>query len=221
MKSHFTKDDDILWDALALESDMSAENDVKKPSQEARLCAGFYDIQSFVRANARLPSKDTRDIFEKIYAIRLERIRSMTQSHVHLKENDCQNLLGGNPQLNKTLTTTSKKPFQAENTRLICQNFQKFKSVFEHLHRDLKLGVREARLIREKYPLIEANNFFIWGGQKTYIAQKRNAFLNIIVEDGIEIHTSVRKFQCDLYNDSASKKISEPNIGTLFSKQLG
>src|SRR3546814_13855579 len=45
------------------------------PLQE-RIIAGFEDIQRFVKENGRLPQHgEDRDIFERLYAVRRERMR--------------------------------------------------------------------------------------------------------------------------------------------------
>ena len=66
-------DADILAD-LGVETSRKA-----KPAttpREARIVAGFEDIQKFVEEHGRPPQHgEGRDIFERLYAVRLDRLR--------------------------------------------------------------------------------------------------------------------------------------------------
>ena len=63
------------------------------PRQE-RIIAGFEDIQRFVEEHGHSPSHgEDKDIFERIYATRLDQIRRQSECVELLKELDHQNLL--------------------------------------------------------------------------------------------------------------------------------
>jgi len=84
-KSKFTDDDDALL------SELGVETKVKKPkkytAKEERVIAGFEEIQRFVTEQGRLPAHgEQNDIFERLYAVRLDQIR---------KSDDCVALLQG------------------------------------------------------------------------------------------------------------------------------
>jgi hypothetical protein len=71
--------DDELLDALGVVVE------TKKPGahtpREERVLAGFEDIVSFVKEHGRAPQHgEERDIFERLYAVRLDRLRSNRNS---------------------------------------------------------------------------------------------------------------------------------------------
>ena len=73
-KDKFTVEDDELLSALGVEVK------VKKKSTftalEERVIASFEDIQKFIEEQKRLPLHgEENDIFERLYAVRLEKIK--------------------------------------------------------------------------------------------------------------------------------------------------
>lgn len=69
----YTDDDDALLAKLGVETEVKKVQ-TYTPKQE-RIIAGFEDIQRFAREHARTPQHgDNRDIFERLYAVRLDRI---------------------------------------------------------------------------------------------------------------------------------------------------
>lgn len=74
----------------------------KKPegrsAKEQRVLAGFEEIERFVEQHGREPQHgEDRDIFERLYAVRLERIRLSPECRAILKEADPRGLLGPEP----------------------------------------------------------------------------------------------------------------------------
>jgi hypothetical protein len=66
------------------------------PLQE-RIIAGFEDIQRFVAEHGHLPRHgDDRDIFERLYAVRLDRLCSLPEARELLASLDRDGLLDGN-----------------------------------------------------------------------------------------------------------------------------
>ena len=70
-------DDDIL-------SQLGVEAEAPKPQsrnpREERIIAAFEDIQRFVDEHGRVPSHgQDNDIFERIYAVRLDRLRILDE----------------------------------------------------------------------------------------------------------------------------------------------
>jgi len=68
--------------------------------REERIIAGFADIQRFATAQGRAPQNDqphdqTRDIFERLYAVRLARLRALAECRALLEPLDTQGLLAG------------------------------------------------------------------------------------------------------------------------------
>ena len=75
-------------DLLRNELDAFAKPKPKRATytaREERIIAGFEDIQRFAEQHGRTPQHgEERDIFERLYAVRLDRLRS---------SEECQNLL--------------------------------------------------------------------------------------------------------------------------------
>lgn len=87
-------DDDALLDALGVEI-----APLKAPShtpREERIIAGFEDILRFYQAHGRIPQHgEGRDIFERLYAVRLEQLRKLPEAHHLLAGLDRPGLLHG------------------------------------------------------------------------------------------------------------------------------
>ncbi|MGC6484192.1 MAG: GIY-YIG nuclease family protein [Candidatus Puniceispirillales bacterium] len=84
-----------LLDELGIEVEVQTKPTLT-PLQE-RIIAGFEDIQRFVEEHGRVPVMNPEgDIFERIYATRLEQIRSQKDCVELLAEYDHQSLLSGN-----------------------------------------------------------------------------------------------------------------------------
>lgn len=85
-------DDDELLAALGV-----AVEPIKTASRtprEERIIAGFEDILRFYQSHGRLPQHgEDRDIFERLYAVRLEQIRQLPEAAALLAELDTPGLL--------------------------------------------------------------------------------------------------------------------------------
>lgn len=166
---------------------------------EERMIAGFEEIQRFVVKHERAPKlTDDRDIFERLYATRLERLRAQPEFHELLKPYDSGSLLtkdmeseavdeldddalfaelgGSGAQgdigtLTHVRSTAEKKAADAIANRERCEDFELFEALFIQVQRELDTGLREARKFELKSE-IEAGRFFIVGGQKAYVAEK-------------------------------------------------
>src|ERR1700676_329773 len=89
---------DIDLDKLRLELDDFAEQEKKggRPAHEERIIAGFEEIQRFVEKQGRAPEHgEDRDIFERLYAVRLDRLRALQECRSLLLPLDHQRLLSG------------------------------------------------------------------------------------------------------------------------------
>jgi hypothetical protein len=88
----FTEEDDALLDELGVEAKVKKKNSLTV--REERIIIGFEEIQRFVEENNRPPSfGENKDIFERLYATRLEQIRRQKDCVELLKELDHQDLL--------------------------------------------------------------------------------------------------------------------------------
>lgn len=87
-------DDDDLLEALGVEAAPSKAS--SHTAQQERLIAGFEDIVRFVEANGRAPQHgEDRDIFERLYAVRLDRLRGIPEARDLLAKLDSTGLLNG------------------------------------------------------------------------------------------------------------------------------
>jgi hypothetical protein len=91
-KSKFTKEDDDLLNELGVETKVAKA--VTHTPREERIIAGFEEIQRFVDEHGHLPQHgEDRDIFERLYAVRLDRIMASSECLELLKNYDNNNLL--------------------------------------------------------------------------------------------------------------------------------
>ncbi|MDI1254132.1 GIY-YIG nuclease family protein [Thermomonas sp.] len=87
-------DDDDLLAALGVEAAPSKAS--SHTALQERLIAGFEDILRFVDANGRAPQHgEDLDIFERLYAVRLDRLKGMPEARELLASMDMAGLLNG------------------------------------------------------------------------------------------------------------------------------
>lgn len=190
-------DDDELLDALGVE--VAPIRSSSRSPREERIIAGFEEIQRFVEKNKRIPEHgESRDIFERLYAVRLDRLRSVPECRVLLESMDGQGLLtnmvresGASFELDDDALLSELGADSASNSitelkhvrssaekreadeiarRTPCRNFERFKPLFEQVTAELKSGVRQTRLFG-KDGSIEIGNYFIVNGQIAYVAE--------------------------------------------------
>lgn len=171
----------------------------KRSPREERIIAGFEEIQRFVEQHDRVPEHgEDKDIFERLYATRLDQIRSQEDCKNLLVEIDHQGLLDDSnipacaPQefnsdeellaelgidtpkendvthLKHVKPRSEKKAAEEIAKRKACDDFEQYKEIFRSAQRDLDSGVKEARLL-SKTPTIEEGDMFILHGQIAYV----------------------------------------------------
>src|SRR6516164_5684427 len=89
---------DVDLDELRAELDDFAQPEKKggRSPREERIIAGFDEIQRFVEKRGRAPQHgEDRDIFERLYAVRLGRLRALEECRSLLAPFDHQGLLAG------------------------------------------------------------------------------------------------------------------------------
>lgn len=87
-------DDDELLAALGVEP--APLKIASHTPREERIIAGFEDILRFHREHGRAPQHgEERDIFERLYAVRLDRLRQLPEAPALLAEMDTAGLLSG------------------------------------------------------------------------------------------------------------------------------
>src|SRR5665213_3023766 len=84
-------DDELLAE---LGVDIEAQPVGGRTRREERIIAGFEDILRFFESNGRVPRHgEGLDIFERLYAVRLDRLRAIPEARELLAELDVHNLL--------------------------------------------------------------------------------------------------------------------------------
>lgn len=198
---------DIDLDELREELDefaQPARRGGRSPLEE-RLIAGFEEIQRFVEEHGRSPQHgEHRDIFERLYAVRLDRLRALEQHHALLQSMDHQGLLAapgyvvvpeeelevdelltelegaaaGTPitELRHVRATAEKRAAEEIASRERAKDFDKFKLLFEQVQRDLATGLRETVRFEEN-AAIKRKQWFIVGGQIAYVAEMGDIFV--------------------------------------------
>jgi hypothetical protein len=194
---------DIDYDALdaELEIDTAPEPASGRSHREQRIIAGFEDIVRFTDAHGRAPRHgEDGDIFERLYAVRLDRIRALPEARDLLSAIDKHGLLAspvagdaaGDDDVDVDeldaalgLDDTGEdditvlrhvRPFVERDTpdevasRVPCKDFASFKPLFDAAEADLNAGRRETRPFGTDAS-IGAGGFFILGGQVVYVAE--------------------------------------------------
>jgi hypothetical protein len=88
----FTDEDDALLEELGVE--VEARKDASRTPREERIIAGFEEIQRFVEQRGHPPQHgEQRDIFERLYAVRLDRLRELADCRALLEPFDHRELL--------------------------------------------------------------------------------------------------------------------------------
>lgn len=86
--------DDELLDALGV--DVAPLKVSSRTPREERIIAGFEDILRFHQSHGRAPLHgEERDIFERLYAVRLDQLRKLPEAQTLLAELDSPGLLSG------------------------------------------------------------------------------------------------------------------------------
>jgi hypothetical protein len=177
-----------------------AEKKLGLSTLEERIVAGFEEIQRFYEWRGQLPqASEAGDIFERLYAVRLERLRTLEQCRILLEPRDHQGLLrpaavcqsepGYSPSTDELLSELSEVTDPANLTELHhvrpmadrqapeeiasrekCPDFARFKPLFSQAEEELKSGLRQTRRF-VKDASIEVGNFFILSGQFVYVAE--------------------------------------------------
>src|SRR4051812_2941645 len=91
--SKFTEEDNALLEELGVE--VGAKQQGSHTPREERIIAGFEEVQRFVEKHGRAPSHaEGGDIFERLYAVRLDRMCALEECRKLLQPLDHKDLLG-------------------------------------------------------------------------------------------------------------------------------
>jgi len=256
MAKEFTNEDDALLGELGIE--VEVKKVATQTPREERIIKGFEEIQRFVEEHGRAPEHgESNDIFERIYAVRLDRIREQQETHDLVAPLDHTGLLEGSAKTSKDIaedadddallaelgievdalpitelkhvrSTAEKKAAEDIANRQRCEDFDRFRPLFEQVQNELNTGLRDTRPFEMKAE-IEQGRFFIVSGQKAYVAEKgettitdqgrTDARLRVIFDNGTESNMLMRSLQRALNKDDAGRRITDPTAGPLFSDQ--
>lgn len=191
--------DDELLSALGVEV-VPLKASSRTPREE-RIIAGFEDILRFQQTYGRPPMHgENRDIFERLYAVRLDQLRKMPEARELLSEMDKFGLLSGAVAqidvngldedallaelgidnefvgLGDITVLRHVRPYAeikaAEEiaNRTPCADFDRFEPLFEEARTGLKAGAWMTKPF-VKNASIRLADFFIIGGQIAYVAE--------------------------------------------------
>jgi hypothetical protein len=171
-----------------------------KSALEERVIAGFEEIQRFVDQHGRAPQHgEDKDIFERIYAVRLDQIRAQELCRNIVLPIDHQGLLSGvefthtdadvsmdddellaelegvgaKSGLSALRHVRSNAEIQAAEEiagREKCKDFENFKPLFQKAKNELSSGERQTRPFGKEVS-VEIGNFFILSGQLVFVAE--------------------------------------------------
>lgn len=167
---------DIDLDELRAELDGFATAQPKRATytpREERIIAGFEDIARFVKEHGRAPQHgEERDIFERLYAVRLDRMRELDECRTLLAPLDVDGLLIGErvidapeavdddallaelrgigdaddiTKLRHVKSSEEKRAAEEIAGRDPCVDFEKFEPLFKQVQADLDSKVRATR----------------------------------------------------------------------------
>ncbi len=242
--------------------EVKQEKKVARTLKEERIIAGFEEIQRFVDEHEHVPEHgENKDIFERLYATRLDQICKQDECKNLVENMDYQNLLSGSFQvaeppeeynsdeellaqlgidtpkegdityLKHVKSQADKKAAEEIANRTPCEDFDKFKPLFDEVQSNLKLGLVEARLLKDQkdrdyMAKIQQGDWFIVNGQKAYVAElseerihgfdKNDYRLRVIYDNSTESDLLLRSLQKALYEDDAGRRIVSISSGPLF-----
>jgi len=103
MVERATDEDLELLDELGVDTAPAAAGG--RTAKEQRIMAGFEEIERFLEEHGRAPEHgENRDIFERLYAVRLDRLRESAECREVLKGLDPRGLLGAGDHASSDIT---------------------------------------------------------------------------------------------------------------------
>ena len=192
--------DDELLDALGVE--VTALKTYSRTPREERIIAGFEDILRFHQAHGRAPLHDEgRDIFERLYAVRLDQLRKLPEAQTLLVGLDGPGLLSGAGTVMLNVDDLDEDALLAElgidnvpagqGDITVLRHVRSYVEIkaaeeiadrtpcadFDHfkpLFEEAQAGLKTGAWMTKpfvKNASIEVRDFFIIGGQTAYVAE--------------------------------------------------
>jgi hypothetical protein len=203
MTEQITDADRELLEQLGL--DTEPEPSSSHSAKEERIIAGFEEIERFVREQGRLPQHgEQQDIFERLYAVRLDRIRQSAECCTVLTPRDAYGLLGDSSLSNVPESTSDEELLAAlgieadpasDITQLVhvrsrneikaadeiaqrtpCKDFTIFRPIFDTVQHELTTGERQTVKYQDNAE-IRQGDLFILDGQKVLVADIGEQFI--------------------------------------------
>ena len=174
---------------------------------QEKIISDFEEVQRFFEEFQRMPeNREDRDIFERLYAVRINQICKNEECISLLKRLDYQNLISSNFQKDEDIfdqdindsellaklgineesikITELKNVRSSQERRLaeeianreICKDFDSYKKIFQKVKNQIKDGAREIIKLNRR-PEIKQGMFFILGGQYTFVANVGKLFM--------------------------------------------
>lgn len=206
-KATFTQEDDELLAELGVEVEVDSKS--SHTPRQARIITGFEEIEAFFEKNGRFPQHGVDcDIFERIYATRLDAIVASQECIDVLSPIDKHGLLkdalieadhavedidddallaelgvgvvseGNLTNLTHVKSTAERRAAEEIGHRSLCQDFDKFKPLFVKVKEEVKGGTRKTVRFKESAK-INQGEFFILNGQVAYIDQMDEITLDV------------------------------------------
>lgn len=178
-KNILTEEDDDLLALLGVEPEKQKHKTFSP--REERLIVAFEEIQQFVNTHFRLPAHgEDKDIFERIYAVRLDQLRKHKEFLRLLSDFDHQNLLSEEykgkadildnieddellaelgvglndansiTDLKHVRSGAQKKAADEIANRTRCDDFEHFRPLFELINRDIEKGYKQTIQFRKE-----------------------------------------------------------------------
>ena len=256
MAKKITDDDLELLGALGVETEARKTGGLS--ARDQRIIAGFEEIGRFVQEHGRRPEHgESRDIFERLYAVRLDQIRKSGECREVLKGMGPHGLLDAVAEIPSSVVREEASDAEllealgvdsgGDVTELVhvrsreeikaaeevaqrnpCKDFEEFRPIFEKVQRELGSGLRQTLKYKDNAE-VNVGDIFILDGQKVLVAGKGELFTNyygrpdsrlrVIFDNSTESDLLVRSLQRALNKDKVSRRITEPDMGPLFSDE--
>lgn len=194
------RDTDLDDLAAELSEFAAPEKKSGRPPRDERVIAGFAEIQRFVAKHGRAPQHgEEKDIFDRLYAVRLDRLRALADCRALLSPLDHQGLLTGAQSVTVTEEVVNVDELAAELAgsakadsiavlrhvrasvdkraaeeiadRKKCEDFETFRTLFTRVQTEAKTGLRQSQPIAAGSRAIEVGDFFVLDGITLYVAE--------------------------------------------------
>lgn len=259
-KKILTEEDDALLAELGIEIEVKKAN-IHSTRQERIIAGFEEIQKFVEKNGRLPEHGEDKKIFERLYAVRLDQIRNQEECRNLLKNLDHQNLLDGDykpttdflddmdddellaqlgvdeskensiTNLKHVISRAEKKAAEEIANRTLCEDFERFKPLFEAVKKDIDTGFRNTIRFRKDAGFtktsLKRGQFIIVGGQIAYIAEIGEIFkapngdddarLRAIYANGTESNILLRSLIRSMYKDETSRFITDSNSGPLFS----